>query len=102
MAFRGGEWRKCENRDERYLMKVPPRCQLEDGCSGGVRLNISRRALGIILLVTGLALMASYFALVRTDVGPIAELVGVGFCFMFLGLLTTIGEVMGLYAEGGR
>ena len=54
------------------------------------------------LLVTGVALMASYFALVQTDVGPIAELVGVGFCFMFLGLLTTIGEVMGLYAEGGR
>jgi hypothetical protein len=65
-------------------------------------LNISKRALGIILVVTGIALMASYFVLVQTDVGPIAELVGVGFCFMFLGLLTTVGEVMGLYAEGDR
>ena len=65
-------------------------------------LDISRRAVGIILLVSGLVLMASYFVLVQTDVGPIAELVGVGFCFIFLGLLTTVGELMGLYPEEDR
>jgi hypothetical protein len=67
-----------------------------------VTMDVSRRALGLILLVTGLVLMVSYFALVETYVGPIAELVGVGFCFMFLGLLTTVGEIMGLYTEGDR
>jgi hypothetical protein len=65
-------------------------------------MKISKRALGVFLVMTGLALMASYFALVQTDVGPIAELVGVGFCFMFLGLLTTVGDAMGLYTEGDR
>ena len=57
-------------------------------------MEIARRTAGIILLVTGLVLMASYFMLLQTYVGPIAELIGVGFCFMFLGLLTTVGEIM--------
>jgi len=65
-------------------------------------MELTRRAVGVILLVSGVGLMASYFALVQTDVGPIGELVGVGFCFMFLGLLTTVGELMGLYTEGDR
>jgi hypothetical protein len=56
----------------------------------------------MVMLVTGLVLMASYFILVKTDVGPIAELVGVGFCFMFLGLLTTVGELMGVAPEDDR
>ncbi len=59
-------------------------------------MEIARRIAGIILLVTGLVLMASYFMLLQTYVGPIAELIGVGFCFMFLGLLTTVGEIMGI------
>ena len=61
---------------------------------GGGTVEIARRTAGIILLVTGLVLMASYFMLLQTYVGPIAELIGVGFCFMFLGLLTTVGEIM--------
>lgn len=65
-------------------------------------MELTRRAVGIILLVSGVGLMASYFALVPTDVGPVAELVGVGFCFMFLGLLTTVGELMGLNNGGER
>jgi len=64
-------------------------------------MDVSRRAVGISLLVSGVVLMASYFILVGTDVGPIGELVGVGFCFTFLGLLTTVGELMGLYREDG-
>jgi hypothetical protein len=59
-------------------------------------MDIPRRAFGIILLVSGVVMMSSYFVLVQTDVGPIAELVGVGFCFMFLGLLTTVSELMGM------
>jgi hypothetical protein len=62
--------------------------------------DISRRAVGIFLLVSGVIMMAAYFVLVGTNVGPIGELIGVGFCFMFLGLLTTVGELMGLYAQG--
>ena len=92
----------CENRDERYLFEGPPRCPGEGILPGGGSINVSRRTIGVLLLVSGVVLMASYFALVQTDVGPIAELVGVGFCFMFLGLLTTIGDLMGLYSEGDR
>lgn len=62
-------------------------------------MDVPRRALGIILLVSGVVMMVSYFVLVQTDVGPIAELVGVGFCFMFLGLLTTVSELMGISTE---
>ena len=65
-------------------------------------MDVSRRAVGLVLLVSGVVLMASYFVLVQTDVGPIAELVGVGFCFMFLGLLTTVGELMGAVIEDDR
>jgi hypothetical protein len=64
--------------------------------------DISRRAVGLILLVSGVSMMSLYFVLVQTDVGPIAELVGVGFCFMFLGLLTSVGHIMGLYPEEER
>jgi hypothetical protein len=65
-------------------------------------MEISRRAVGIFLLVSGVVLIASYHFLVGTDVGPVGELVGVGFCFMFLGLLTTVGELMGLYPGEDR
>lgn len=92
----------CENRDERYLSQLSPRRCNKGIRSRGGRMDVSRRAVGVILLVSGVALMASYFALVQTDVGPIAELVGVGFCFMFLGLLTTVGDLMGLYPEEDR
>ena len=68
---------------------------LGNGPRGG-RVEIERRTVGIILLVTGLVLMASYYLLLQTYVGPIAELIGIGFCFMFLGLLTTVGEIMGI------
>jgi hypothetical protein len=65
-------------------------------------MDVSRRTVGLALLVSGVVLMASYFVLVPTEVGPIGELIGVGFCFMFLGLLTTVGELMGLYPEEDR
>ncbi|UCC93826.1 MAG: hypothetical protein JSW25_03935 [Thermoplasmata archaeon] len=65
-------------------------------------MDVSRRTVGLILLVSGVVMIASYFALLATDVGAIAELVGVGFCFMFLGLLTTVGELTGLYTEEER
>jgi len=64
-------------------------------------MEASRRVVGVVLLVTGLVLMGLYFLLLTTYVGPIAELIGVGFCFMFLGLLTSVGEVLGLYPEEG-
>jgi hypothetical protein len=64
--------------------------------------EIERRTVGIILLVTGLVLMASYYLLLQTYVGPIAELIGVGFCFMFLGLLTTVGEIMGIAPDEAK
>ncbi len=59
-------------------------------------MEIARRTAGIILLVTGVVLMAFYYMLLQTYVGPIAELIGVGFCFTVLGLLTTVGEIMGI------
>ncbi len=65
-------------------------------------MEIERRTVGIILLVTGLVLMASYYLLLQTYVGPIAELIGVGFCFMFLGLLTTVGEIMGIAPDEAK
>ena len=65
-------------------------------------MEIARRTVGIVLLVTGLVLMASYYLLLQTYVGPIAELIGVGFCFMFLGLLTTVGEIMGIAPDEAK
>ncbi len=65
-------------------------------------MEIERRTVGIILLVTGLVLMASYYLLLQTYVGPIAELIGIGFCFMFLGLLTTVGEIMGIAPDEAK
>jgi hypothetical protein len=64
--------------------------------------EIERRTVGIILLVTGLVLMASYYLLLQTYVGPIGELIGIGFCFMFLGLLTTVGEIMGVAPDEAK
>jgi hypothetical protein len=61
--------------------------------------QVSRRAVGIILLVVGGALTALYFVLLGTYVGPIGELAGAGFCFIFMGLLTTLGELLGLAPE---
>ncbi len=92
----------CENRVERYLSEGPPRRSRGEDPSVGGKVDVPRRTVGIILLASGLVMMASYFVLTQTDVGPIAELVGVGFCFMFLGLLTTIGELSGLYSEEDR
>ena len=55
------------------------------------------------MLVTGLVLIASYLLLLlETYVGSIAELLGVGFCLMFLGLLTTVGELVGVAPEDDR
>ena len=65
-------------------------------------MEIERRTVGIILLVTGVVLMASYYMLLQTYVGPIAELIGIGFCFMFLGLLTTVGEIMGIAPDEAK
>ncbi|NIP35037.1 MAG: hypothetical protein GWN18_08875 [Thermoplasmata archaeon] len=65
-------------------------------------MDMSRRTVGVIFIITGVVSMAAYFALTQTSVGPIAELVGVGFCLMFLGLLATLGDVMGLYPEEDR
>ena len=65
-------------------------------------MEIERRTVGIVLLVTGLVLMASYYLLLQTYVGPIAELIGIGFCFMFLGLLTTVGEIMGIAPDEAK
>ncbi len=56
----------------------------------------SGRTAGVVLLVTGVVLMASYYLLLQTYVGPIAELIGIGFCFLFLGLLTMVGVMMGI------
>ena len=64
-------------------------------------MDVSRRVVGVVLLLTGLALMGLYYLLLTTYVGPIGELIGVGFCFMFLGLLTSVGEVLHLYPEEG-
>ena len=65
-------------------------------------MEIARRTAGIIMLVTGLVLIASYLLLLETYVGSIAELLGVGFCFMFLGLLTTVGELVGVVPDDDR
>ena len=65
-------------------------------------MEIERRTVGIILFVTGVVLMASYYMLLQTYVGPIAELIGIGFCFMFLGLLTTVGEIMGIAPDEAK
>ena len=54
------------------------------------------------MLVIGLALIASYLFFLGTYVGSIAELVGVGFCLAFLGLLTTVGELVGIAPEDER
>jgi len=64
-------------------------------------MDVSRRVIGVVLLVTGLVLMGLYFLLLTTYVGAIGELIGVGFCFLFLGLLASVGEIMGLYPEEG-
>jgi len=64
--------------------------------------DISRRTFGLTLLVLGLAMVVSYVVLLGTYVGSIAELLGVGFCFTFLGLLATVGELVGIAPEDGR
>ena len=56
----------------------------------------------MVMLVIGLALIASYLFFLGTYVGSIAELLGVGFCFTFLGLLTTLGELVGIAPEDKR
>lgn len=56
----------------------------------------------MVMLVMGLALIASYLILLETSIGSIAELLGIGFCFTFLGLLTTVGELVGVAPEDDR
>ena len=65
-------------------------------------MDISRRTVGLVMLVTGLALIASYLFILDTSVGSVAELLGVGFCFTILGLLTTLGELVGIAPEDDR
>ena len=65
-------------------------------------MDISRRTVGLVMLVIGLVLIASYLFFLDTYVGSIAELLGVGFCFTFLGLLTTLGELVGIAPEDER
>ena len=65
-------------------------------------MDISRGTFGLILLVTGLAMLITYSILLGTYVGTVAELLGVGFCFTFLGLLATVGEIVGVAPEEDR
>ncbi len=54
------------------------------------------------MLVIGLVMIASYIFILDTSVGSISELLGVGFCFTILGLLTTLGELVGIAPEEER
>ena len=65
-------------------------------------MDIPRRTFGSILLVMGLAMLFLYYVLLGTYVGTIGELLGVGFCFTFLGLLSTLGEIVGVAPEEDR
>ena len=56
----------------------------------------------MVMLVSGLVLIASYLFFLSTSVGSISELLGVGFCFTILGLLATLGELVGIAPEEER
>ena len=65
-------------------------------------MDISRGTFGLTLLVLGVAMLVIYYTLLGTYVGAIGELLGVGFCFTFLGLLATVGEIVGVAPEEDR
>ena len=65
-------------------------------------MDTSRRTIGLVMLVSGLVLIASYLFFLSTSVGSISELLGVGFCFTILGLLATLGELVGIAPEEER
>jgi hypothetical protein len=51
---------------------------------------------GLVLIVMGVVLTLVYFLVNSTEAGHIGELAGAGFMFLFLGVLSVLGEVMGI------
>ncbi len=65
-------------------------------------MRISRFNAGILILVMGVGCMVSYALALESTVGPIADLLGLGMLFIFIGLMALAGEVTGYGKEDAR
>ena len=68
----------------------------------GAVMEVSKLQVGVIFILTGITSLAAYLLIASTTVGQISELYGLGFLFIFLGVLALVGHVKGVAPEGDR